>query len=196
MVSGLGPKGSMGDPGRDLSLPWVTHRYLGATVAACGAGVKILAFLFLLYAMAFTAPQVIRFLAASNPNWNLVWLTSLVAGLVGVSAFLQRGRWIVNFLAELTLARFLLHAVPRYFAAATDAGMSSSAALGGVTRIAVPTAPGSGVASGNPGWPSSSLLAVTLRDLRMEMFANARKLASKDFARCIKRHFPCWLAQI
>jgi len=57
--------------------PWIAHRYIGATVAAGGSAVSVLAFLFLPYQVIFetlTAPEVIEYNTADDPAWNLVWV--------------------------------------------------------------------------------------------------------------------------
>jgi hypothetical protein len=123
-------RGRWGGPseyGRGSSLPWVAHRYAGGTVAVAGAGVTVLSFLFLPYAAMFTAPEVIKFLVASNPNWILVWLVPLAAVLAGVIASLQQGRQNrrpssridafggVRLLAAMVIGAYLLNIIVLYF---------------------------------------------------------------------------------
>lgn len=106
--------------------PWIAHRYIGATVAAGGSAVSVLAFLFLPYQVIFetlTAPEVIEYNAADDPAWNLVWVTPVIAALAGVIALLQRGGpnrrpssrirafdWVRN-LAALVIGIYLLNIV-------------------------------------------------------------------------------------
>ena len=75
--------------------PWSGHRYYGASVAVWGAVGAVAAFLFLPYQVTFgtmTAPEVIKYNAAEEPGWNLVWVVPVLCAIVAAMAAMQLGR--------------------------------------------------------------------------------------------------------